>query len=40
MSLATLCFALSALGISTWRGDRWNLRSAGLVSWALAVLFG
>ena len=36
--LAFGCFLLNALGISTWRGDRFTLLSMGLALWVLAVL--
>lgn len=40
MSLAVLCFFLSAFGISTWKVDRESFTATGLALWSLAVLLG
>ena len=38
--LAIVCFTLSALGVTPWRGDRTSLLATGLALWALAILAG
>jgi hypothetical protein len=38
MVFAFVCFVLSALGVSSWRGTPANLTAAGLAFWALSTL--